>query len=99
MFTEHTTESGTVAYYAPGEEMDCLTKALMICLFAGRISLQQGNSDPVIRRGPATPLTADESFNLVFADVLGDASDGGLSPQSTNRTNKSRLFKRTQRQW
>jgi len=99
MFTEHTTESGTVAYYAPGEEMDCLTKALMITLFAARTSLQQGNNIPIIRRGTPATVTADQSFDLLFADVLGDSGGDGLSMHSLNRKDKFKIFKRTQRKW
>jgi len=36
LFTEHKTEAGGIDYYAPGEEYDSLTKALMICCFAVR---------------------------------------------------------------
>lgn len=99
MFTEHTTESGTVAYYAPGEEKDCLTKALMICLFAARISLQQGNSDPIIMQGTKSTQTPEESFDNYFESVLGDDYNDGLSPISTGRASRSRIFDRASRDW
>ena len=40
-FKETITEQGTVSYYAPGDELDCLIKALMICCFAGRTLLEE----------------------------------------------------------
>lgn len=36
LFTEHKTEAGGIDYYSPGEELDSLTKSLMICCFAVR---------------------------------------------------------------
>ena len=36
LFSEHTTEAGMVNYYAPGDELDNLTKALIIACFAAR---------------------------------------------------------------
>ena len=36
LFTEHKTEAGGIDYYSPGDELDSLTKALMICCFAVR---------------------------------------------------------------
>lgn len=91
MFTEYTTESGTVSYYAPGEEMDCLTKALMITLFAARVSLQQGNQKPSFRY--ITPKeTFDDSFNKFANDIFGGDS-GDLSPSHINRMNKSRFYR------
>lgn len=36
IYAEHTTEQGSVNYYAPGEEMDDLTKGLITVVFAAR---------------------------------------------------------------
>lgn len=36
LFTEHKTEAGGIDYYSPGDELDSLTKSLMICCFAVR---------------------------------------------------------------
>ncbi len=36
LFTEHKTEAGGIDYYSPGDELDNLTKSLMICCFAVR---------------------------------------------------------------
>lgn len=36
LYTEHATESGSIDYFAPGEEKDNLTKALLIACFAAR---------------------------------------------------------------
>lgn len=98
MFTEYVTEAGTVSYYAPGEEPDHLTRALMICCFVGRTLLQHGYLDPIFLQGSKQDETADESFNKYFADVLDD-DYGGLSRSELNRTSKFRIIKRTQREW
>ena len=39
IFSEHTTEAGSVDYYAPGEALDSLTKSLMIACFSVRNEL------------------------------------------------------------
>ncbi len=93
MFTEHTTESGTVAYYAPGEEMDCLTKALMITLFAARSSLQPGDQRPSFRRGQPMLVTPEESFDNFFRESLGD-DYSDFSSGSLNRINRTRLYEK-----
>lgn len=58
MFTENITEQGTVNYYAPGEELDCLIKSLMIACFGGRSFLENtqipfmvvyGNDPPTLQ--------------------------------------------------
>ena len=101
MFTEHSSEQGTMAYYAPGDELDCLIKALMICLFAGRISLQYGNNTPIIRRG-GTPQeqTAAESFDEFFEGAMGGSADGSdLSVAHLNRTNKFKIIERTRKRY
>ena len=40
LYAEKTTEAGGVDYYAPGDELDDLTKGLMIALFAARPMMQ-----------------------------------------------------------
>jgi len=40
LYAEKTTEAGGVDYYAPGDELDDLTKGLMIALFAARPFMQ-----------------------------------------------------------
>jgi len=47
LFTEHKTEAGGIDYYAPGDEMDNLIRALMICCFAVRNILQGEFSIPI----------------------------------------------------
>ena len=42
LFLEHITEAGSVDYYAPGDEHDHLTKALLMCCFAVRKILERG---------------------------------------------------------
>ena len=97
MFTEHVTEQGTVSYYAPGEELDCLPRALMICCFVGRMALQEGMNPDVIMQGHSKPITADESFDNMFKDVLGDDAD--LSVGHLNRMSKTKIFNKTKRNW
>lgn len=98
MFTEHTTESGTIAYYAPGDELDCLTKALMICLFGGRLLLKDGATEMIVRQGIPSTQTAEQSFDNYFRQVLGD-DFGGLSEASINRVDVGKLVKRTTRKY
>jgi len=73
MFTEHTTESGTISYYAPGDELDNLTRALMICCFAGRHYLQHGVMPMIVQKGvtpekPKHPSYEEELLGELFAD-------------------------------
>ena len=96
MFTEHVTEQGGISYYAPGDELDGLPKALMICCFVGRMSLQHGDMPMMIVQGTSSsqqPQTADESFDDMLDKMLGNESYGGLSAHDLNnpRTRK-RLF-------
>lgn len=92
MFTEHVTEQGTVSYYAPGEELDCLPRALMICCFVGRMSLQHGDLPFIIVQGTPQPKTADQSFDEVFQKMLGE-DYGSLSAHTLNSTRtRNRLF-------
>ncbi len=51
MFTENISEQGAVSYYAPGAETDGLIKALMICCFAGRNSLQELSDEIIVVQG------------------------------------------------
>ena len=92
MFTEHVTEQGTVSYYAPGEELDCLPRALMICCFVGRMSLQHGEMPLIIVQGTPQPKTADQSFDEVFEKMLGE-DYGSLSAGTLNSSRtRNRLF-------
>lgn len=95
MFTEHVTESGTVAYYAPGEELDSLPRALMMCCFAGRNTLEFGDQPMIIKQGMTSQQTPDESFDNFFSNVLGNDYEG-LDGQSLYK-NKSKIFDRTKR--
>ena len=68
MFSEVTTEAGSVAYYAPGTELDDLTKALMLAIFAARPLIGDGTGK--IIGGPITgdggeisQQSIDEMFN------------------------------------
>ena len=87
-FAEHVTESGTVSYYAPSEELDCLPKALMICLFVARASLQHGGVPMIIVHGTPKPQTPDDSFDEFFSNTLGcdyDGIGGRISERARNR--------------
>ena len=87
LFTEHVTEAGTVAYYAPGEELDCLPKALMMCCFVGRMSLQHGDMPTVIHKGTSEQQqqTTDDSFDETLERMLGENYDS-LSASGVNNT-------------
>lgn len=91
MFTEHVTEKGTVSYYAPGDELDCLPRALMICCFAGRMSLQHGELPMIIKRGgqDMTPDTHDNVDDWIN-DVFGGSDS--LSEYNMNRMSRKRLY-------
>ena len=55
LYSEHATEAGGIDYYAPGDEFDDLTKALIVAIFGARPFL---NDDVEIIAGPITPKTA-----------------------------------------
>ncbi len=93
MFTEHITEAGNVSYFAPGEELDCLPKALMICLLVARMSLQQGDLPMIIKQGSPRPQTIKESEDNFLDRVFGE-SYGGLATHDLNSLNKKKLFAR-----
>ncbi len=95
MFTEHVTEAGTVAYYAPGEELDCLPRALMMCCFAARNSLEHGEIPMIIKQGMGSPETAEESFDNYFSNTLGDDYQG--LDEKFLTVNKFKIFDRTKR--
>lgn len=50
LFTEKKTEAGGIDYYSPGDELDSLTKSLMMCCFAVRNIL--AGDDGVVVMGP-----------------------------------------------
>ena len=54
LYAEKTTEAGGVDYYAPGDELDDLTKAMMIAVFAARPFMQDSTT---IVCGPLTQKT------------------------------------------
>jgi len=91
MFTEHTTEQGTISYYAPGDELDCLPRALMICCFVGRMSLQHGEMPMIIKRGSEnlTPDTRD-NIDTWINDTFG--GNESLSDYSMNRMSRKRMY-------
>jgi len=90
MFTEHITEAGTIAYYAPGEELDCLPRALMICCFVGRMSLQHGELPMIIVQGTPEPKTPDQSFDETLEKMLGE--NYSLSAGDLSHVNRNKLF-------
>ena len=64
LFTEKTTEAGGVNYYAPGNELDDLTKALLLAMFAAR-PLLSGDSGRVIC-GPVATNNTPQSITEMF---------------------------------
>jgi len=74
MFTENITEQGTVSYYAPGKERDGLIKALMICCFAGRNSLQELSDEIIVVQGSSSSQKAVkivDDMNKTLSKILG----------------------------
>jgi len=57
LYAEKTTEAGGVDYYAPGDELDDLTKALMLALFAARPFMMDSVK---IIAGPVTQKPIDQ---------------------------------------
>ncbi len=98
MFTEHVTEAGTVAYYAPGEELDSLPRALMMCCFTARNSLEHGVMPIIIKQGGPVELTPEQSFDSFFSKELGNDYDG-MDERMLNTKNKFNIFDRTKRKW
>jgi len=64
LYAEATTEAGGVNYYAPGEELDDLTKGLMIAVFAARPFLQDNIK---IITGPIHPRKQDPVDQMAAA--------------------------------
>lgn len=85
MFTEHTTESGNVSYYAPGEELDSLIKALLISCFAARNYLQEGDEIPIIVVGSSEER---KSINIQddFNKLMGKRKTNPLENYTSNIT-------------
>jgi len=92
MFTEHTTEQGTISYYAPGDELDCLPRALMICCFVGRMSLQHGEMPMIIKRGgeDLTQNNTHDDLDQWLNDTFG--GNESLSEYNMNRISRKRLY-------
>lgn len=73
LFTENKTEAGGIDYYAPGDELDSLTKSLMICCFAVRNILAGDDGIPVM--GPVRKKAPRS-----MADYRLTLNKHGLSP-------------------
>ena len=63
LFTEKTTEAGGVNYYAPGDELDDLTKGLLLSMFAAR-PLLSGSGRVIC--GPITINNTPQSITEMF---------------------------------
>lgn len=81
LFRENKTEAGGIDYYSPGDELDNLTKALMICCFAVRNVLGGDDGMPFIgpvkrgkRRFRRNPLTPDYKND---SDIVAAYSGNG----------------------
>ena len=96
MFTEHVSEQGAVAYFAPGEELDCLPRALLICLFVARMKLTDFDMPMIVMRGShldAKPKTAQESFQQTMDAIPSLSADTwGLGDAQLNRMNRRKLL-------
>lgn len=64
LYAEATTEAGGINYYAPGDELDDLTKALMIAVFAARPFIMDSTK---IIGGPLRikPATVSDMANII----------------------------------
>jgi len=65
LYAEATTEAGGVDYYAPGDELDDLTKALMISVFAARPFMQDSTK---IVCGPLSEKSV-QSFDTLSKEL------------------------------
>jgi len=70
MFTENITEQGTVNYYAPGDELDCLVKALMICCFAGRPYIEKAQIPFMVVFGADPPKDITHDMKKTMQSLL-----------------------------
>jgi len=75
LFTEKKTEAGGIDYYAPGEELDSLTKSLMICCFAVRNILDGDDGIPVMGPVRKKPPRSMADYRLVLNKRGLSASD------------------------
>ncbi len=91
MFTEYVTEQGTITYYAPGDELDCLPRALMICLFAGRMALQGTDIPVIIKQGSTPPKSVRDSEEEFLRKVFGDYNDS-LGTNHISKKTRERIF-------
>ena len=64
LFTEHKTESGNIDYFAPGDEFDNLTKALMIACFSVRKLIDVGADTKHIMGGIHNRPSMSNMLNL-----------------------------------
>ena len=91
MFVEHKTESGTMAYYAPGDERDNLPRALAAACFAGRKLLRGGNRTiSLSKKLPSLHSKRDELGSC----LSGSQSSRGREtyyPGGTSRVQKYRI--------
>lgn len=94
MFTEHVTEQGTVSYYAPGDELDSLPRALMIAVFGNRIKLMEGDMPFVINTGfeEQKQKTAVDVDDELLRNTLGMDS-GDMSTHHITRMNRTNMFR------
>lgn len=79
MFTENITEQGTVNYYAPGEELDCLIKALMICCFAGRPYIEKAQMPFMVVMGQTTKKNQSQDIQETMQKLLKDKQENPLT--------------------
>lgn len=91
LFTEHKTEAGNISYYAPGDELDNLTRALMICCFAARHKLQQGEMPFFIQKGVGNVQPKPKSYE---EELLGELfTESPHSTQITSNMDTYNIFR------
>ncbi len=75
LFSEHKTEAGGIDYYAPGDEFDNLTKALIIVHFAARPYLQSGGE---VVGGPLLRSKFEIPENEIIFESRPDVTNRGF---------------------
>ena len=81
IYSEHTTEAGHMAHYAPGNELDCLPKALMIVLYSLRHHLSDNYVSHVATH--SIPRGNDNILSAYGGSALSDTQEAVSPPVIT----------------
>ena len=76
LYTEKKSEAGSIDYFAPGDELDSLTKALLIACFAARPYISGKSGDHI--GGGGSAMQNDSLLDIMpKINRLGLDDDGG----------------------